>query len=152
MPLDFLDGARRMHLPSSMMLVFDEIRIVPLLGQMKRVETFFSRLTSVKEVVLKLDSTPNGRCLARGSDETLRRWATHLQHLLNCILERGCSSLTVMNGTHFIEAYQVDPPGFPLKYLPERIRKVSQAACPVAYEIISHSGLLAAYTRLTGGC
>jgi hypothetical protein len=91
---------------------------------MKRVETFFSRLTSVKEVVLKLDSTPNGRCLARGSDETLRRWATHLQHLLNCILERGCSSLTVMNGTHFIEAYQVDPPGFPLKYLPERIRKV----------------------------
>ncbi|KAJ7363094.1 hypothetical protein DFH08DRAFT_1025795 [Mycena albidolilacea] len=95
---------------SSMMLVFDEIRIVPFLGQMKRVEAFFSRLTSVKEVVLKLDSTPNGRCLARGSDETLRRWATHLQHLLNCILERGCSSLTVMNGKHFIEANQVDPP------------------------------------------
>jgi hypothetical protein len=29
---------------------------------------------------------------------------------------------------------------------------VPQAACPVTYEIIGHSGLLTAYTRLTGGC
>jgi hypothetical protein len=29
---------------------------------------------------------------------------------------------------------------------------VAQVACPMAYEKISHSGLLTAYMRLTGGC
>ncbi|KAJ7363106.1 hypothetical protein DFH08DRAFT_1025819, partial [Mycena albidolilacea] len=79
-------------------------------------------------VVLELDSTPIQCGLAFRLDEMLRRWATHFRDLLNCILERGCTSLTAINGTYLVEAYQLDPPGFPkgfpLKYLPERIRSV----------------------------
>ncbi|KAJ7253696.1 hypothetical protein B0H12DRAFT_1116235 [Mycena haematopus] len=98
--------------------------IFPFLKQMKRVETFFSRLTSVKEVILQLDHTRGHRCLAPGSDEVLHAWATQLRDLLSCIVERGCTSLTVVNGSHLIEAYQLHPPTFPLQYLPRLVRKV----------------------------
>ncbi|KAF7334275.1 hypothetical protein MSAN_02389100 [Mycena sanguinolenta] len=98
--------------------------IFPFLKQMKRVENFFSRLTSVKEVVLQLDNTGSIRCLAPGSDEALRAWATRLGALLTCIVEKGCTALTVVNGTHLIEAYQLQLPKFSAKYLPRLLRKV----------------------------
>ncbi|KAJ6562136.1 hypothetical protein B0H19DRAFT_93254 [Mycena capillaripes] len=92
--------------------------IFPFLKQMKRVETFISGLSSVKEVSLTLDTTQKGRCLARGTDEVLTAWATQLYSLLNCVVDRGCTSLTVVNGSHLTEAYQVNPRGFLRKYLP----------------------------------
>ncbi|KAF8217764.1 hypothetical protein K438DRAFT_1795606 [Mycena galopus ATCC 62051] len=90
--------------------------IFPFLKQMKRVETFFYRLTSLKEVVMQFDCTASGRCLALGSDEVLHAWATQLRDLLTCIVERGCTSFTVVNGTHLIEAYQLVVPAVLIKY------------------------------------
>ncbi|KAJ6562134.1 hypothetical protein B0H19DRAFT_1233871 [Mycena capillaripes] len=92
--------------------------IFPFLKQMKRVENFISGLSSVKEVSLTLDTTQRGRCLAHGTDEVLAAWATQLYSLLNCVVDRGCTSLTVINGTHLTEAYQLNPQGFLQNYLP----------------------------------
>ncbi|KAJ6469492.1 hypothetical protein C8R45DRAFT_1017254 [Mycena sanguinolenta] len=98
--------------------------VFPFLKQMKRVENFFSRITSVKEVVLQFDNTGSIRCLAPGSDQALRAWATRLRGLLTCIVEKGCTTLTVHKGTYLIEAYQLHPPKFPAKCLPRLFRKV----------------------------
>ncbi|KAJ6580729.1 hypothetical protein B0H19DRAFT_1328838 [Mycena capillaripes] len=100
------------------------ISIFPFLKQMKRVETFISRLSSVKEVSLTLDRTSKGRCLALGTDEVLHAWATQLRDLLSCIVERGCISLTVINGTHLTEAYQLNSLGAPQKYLSKVLQRL----------------------------
>ncbi|KAJ6580742.1 hypothetical protein B0H19DRAFT_1369254 [Mycena capillaripes] len=96
--------------------------ISPSLQQMKRVEKFISRLSSVKEVTFTLARTC--WCLATGTDEVLRAWATQLRDLLSCIVERGCSSLTVINGTYLTEAYQLNSLGAPQKYLPKVLRRL----------------------------
>lgn len=98
--------------------------IFPFLKQMKRVETFISGLSSVEEVLLKLDFTPIGRCLAPGTDEVLHAWATQFCDLLSCIVDKGCVSITVANGTYLTEAYRLDPPSFSQKYLPRLIRQL----------------------------
>ncbi|KAJ7662630.1 hypothetical protein DFH06DRAFT_1128844 [Mycena polygramma] len=87
-----------------------------------------SRLSSVKEVSLILDTTPFGRCLSLGSDEALRTWVTQLNALLTCIVDRGCTSLTVINGTQFSEAFQLGRPGFLQNCVPRVVRQAFQDA------------------------
>ncbi|KAJ6537853.1 hypothetical protein B0H19DRAFT_1181051 [Mycena capillaripes] len=74
----------------------------PFLRQVKRLELFVSRLSSVKIVTINL---------ASGQD----RWSitqlasSRVGDLLNCIVQRGCDSLTVVDSSHFD---QEPPPGF----------------------------------------
>ncbi|KAJ6529665.1 hypothetical protein B0H19DRAFT_1193007 [Mycena capillaripes] len=98
--------------------------IFPFLKQMTRVKTFISRLSSVKEVTLNLDYTQRAQCLAFGTDEVLHAWGTQLRDLLSCIVNKGCTSITVVNGTHLIEAYKLDPPEVRQKYLPRLLRRL----------------------------
>ncbi|KAJ6595146.1 hypothetical protein DFH09DRAFT_1305826 [Mycena vulgaris] len=46
-------------------------------------------------------------CLSVGSDDTLRSWACHFGNLLNCIIENGCTSLTIAHGGYFTKAYEL---------------------------------------------
>ncbi|KAF8185283.1 hypothetical protein K438DRAFT_1973994 [Mycena galopus ATCC 62051] len=97
--------------------------ILPFLKQMKRVENFFSRLASIKEVSLTFGPSSKGWCPAPGSDEVLGAWATQLRDLLNCIFASGCSSLTILQGPQLIDAYQLDSSA-PPNYLPKPAGKV----------------------------
>ncbi|KAF7368504.1 hypothetical protein MVEN_00173600 [Mycena venus] len=100
------------------------ITISPFLAQLKRLQTFISRLSSIKSVTLNLDSRPRSQCLSVGIDEVLDAWASQYGGLLNCIVEKGCSFLAVKNGTHLTEAYESCPPGLSQKYLPRPVLRL----------------------------
>ncbi|KAJ7869731.1 hypothetical protein B0H14DRAFT_3440475 [Mycena olivaceomarginata] len=76
--------------------------ILPVVTQMKRLQTFVSRLSPVATVTLNLDPTGHGRsrCLSTGTDKDLKEWAGQYGALLTCIVQKGCRSLTVINGGH----------------------------------------------------
>ncbi|KAF7365982.1 hypothetical protein MVEN_00474100 [Mycena venus] len=100
--------------------------IVLVLAQMKRFQTFILRLAYVKTVTLYLDPhhlrarrcLSTGRCLSVTTDEALKEWACQYGALLNCIVQKGCKSLTAINGGQVTEAYELQPLGFSEKYLP----------------------------------
>ncbi|KAJ7628209.1 hypothetical protein DFH06DRAFT_1141356 [Mycena polygramma] len=80
--------------------------VFPLLEHLQRVEGFLSRRSSVKSVSLELDHVDCSK-FSVGSDEALRAWSRAFGDLLNCILKTQCTTLTVTNGCHFADAYQV---------------------------------------------
>ncbi|KAF8160274.1 hypothetical protein K438DRAFT_2025864 [Mycena galopus ATCC 62051] len=84
--------------------------IAPFVMQMKRLRTFISRLSSVEAVTLDFDISAHAmsRCLSAGTDSVLNEWASQDGALLNCIVQRECSSLTIMNGGQLTAAHQVD--------------------------------------------
>ncbi|KAJ7115361.1 hypothetical protein C8R44DRAFT_880665 [Mycena epipterygia] len=98
--------------------------IFPFVTQLKRVQQFIARLSSVKRVSLQLDSNAGGQCLSVGDDPALQAWASHFGGLLNCIVERKCTALTVTYGVHFTRAYVLNYSGFSRKYLPGTLRKL----------------------------
>ncbi|KAJ6595128.1 hypothetical protein DFH09DRAFT_1136240 [Mycena vulgaris] len=46
-------------------------------------------------------------CHSVGSDDPLRSWACHFGNLLNCIVGKGCTSLTIAHGGYFTKAYEL---------------------------------------------
>ncbi|KAF7367718.1 hypothetical protein MSAN_00835600 [Mycena sanguinolenta] len=85
------------------------ISIFPLLIHLARLETYISGLSSVKSVALHLD-VRGSVCLSVGNDRSLRAWTAALESLLNCIVEKKCVSLTIMDGSQFTRAYEPTPP------------------------------------------
>ncbi|KAJ6595144.1 hypothetical protein DFH09DRAFT_159175 [Mycena vulgaris] len=83
--------------------------IFPILPHLRRLESLIARLSSVKHVTLQLD-TMGSICLSVGDDQALRGWTSHLESLLNCIVEKRCSSLTMVHGGQFTRAYELSPP------------------------------------------
>ncbi|KAF7373120.1 hypothetical protein MSAN_00519800 [Mycena sanguinolenta] len=81
----------------------------PFIRQIKRLHAFFSRLYSVETVVLDLDSFmhPYSWSSLLGTGEELREWVREYGALLSCIVQRGCRSLTVINGGVMREKYQI---------------------------------------------
>ncbi|KAJ6480453.1 hypothetical protein C8R45DRAFT_1005452 [Mycena sanguinolenta] len=100
------------------------LSIYLLLGQMRRLSTFLSRLTSVKVVKLDLCYRQDGGCLATGSPKVLDAWASGYGNLLRCVVETGCISLTVRNGRYFTDAFELYSPGPPYKYLPSTVQRL----------------------------
>ncbi|KAJ6480582.1 hypothetical protein C8R47DRAFT_1136229 [Mycena vitilis] len=83
--------------------------ILPLLRHLSRLERYISRLLVVKHVTLQLDNRGSG-CLSVGGDRHLRAWASSLESLLNCIVGKGCTNLTVAYGGQFTRGYELAPP------------------------------------------
>ncbi|KAJ7149703.1 hypothetical protein C8R46DRAFT_1358762 [Mycena filopes] len=81
------------------------VSILPLLRQLERIQTYISRLHRVNSVVLQLDQ-PASICLSVGDERALRAWCLGLGSLLNCIVERQCTSLTVKYGAQLTRAYE----------------------------------------------
>ncbi|KAJ6529236.1 hypothetical protein B0H19DRAFT_1193472 [Mycena capillaripes] len=100
--------------------------IIPLVMQLKRLRAFISRLSSVKEVTLNLDSSfhARSRCLATGLDSDLKVWASQYGALLSCIVQRGCNSLTVINGGQMTETYYLPQPEVFGVDLPGAVRRL----------------------------
>ncbi|KAJ6483420.1 hypothetical protein C8R45DRAFT_1001286 [Mycena sanguinolenta] len=75
--------------------------IVPFLRRLKRIENFISRLSSVKKVTLFLAGRElDGRwSLSLRTKEDFRLWASHMGDLLNCIVQRDCGDLTIVDGS-----------------------------------------------------
>ncbi|KAJ6460252.1 hypothetical protein C8R45DRAFT_1029762, partial [Mycena sanguinolenta] len=71
--------------------------ITPFLRDTKRVETFISRLTSVKKVSLRLGSPEKRASISlRGGDE-LCAWSAHVGKLLNNLVQCGCLYLSIID-------------------------------------------------------
>ncbi|KAJ7148055.1 hypothetical protein C8R43DRAFT_1129212 [Mycena crocata] len=90
--------------------------IAPFLAQLKRVESFISRLSFVREVTLQLYSIEYSQCLSVGDDNILRTWTSRFGALLNSILQAKCTALTVVHGSYLTRSYELIPPGFFRKY------------------------------------
>ncbi|KAJ6595085.1 hypothetical protein DFH09DRAFT_1273185 [Mycena vulgaris] len=82
------------------------ISILPFLEHLNRVEGFIAGAPTLKHVALQLDAQ-GSMCHSVGSDDALRSWACHLGNLLNCIVEKGCTSLTIAHGGYFTKAYEL---------------------------------------------
>ncbi|KAJ6459675.1 hypothetical protein C8R45DRAFT_1221380 [Mycena sanguinolenta] len=85
------------------------ISIFPLLVHLTRLESYISRLPSVKRVTLCLD-VRGSVCLSVGDDRSLRAWTAGLESLLNCIVEKKCVSLAMMGGMQLTRAYEATLP------------------------------------------
>ncbi|KAJ7511351.1 hypothetical protein B0H11DRAFT_2269087 [Mycena galericulata] len=82
--------------------------IFPILFHLRRLQSFVSRLHSLKQVTLELDTAWNV-CLSRVKNNVgLRAWAAQLEALLNIIVARGCTSLTMIYGAHFTQSVALD--------------------------------------------
>ncbi|KAJ7368526.1 hypothetical protein DFH08DRAFT_831623 [Mycena albidolilacea] len=80
--------------------------IPPLFSHIRRLRVLVARLAFVREVTILLD-TPGSFCGASG--DGVETWALEFEELLNAILKRGCTSLTLRYGRFFSEAYQLRP-------------------------------------------
>ncbi|KAJ7039032.1 hypothetical protein C8F04DRAFT_1086885 [Mycena alexandri] len=80
--------------------------IFPLLPHLRRLRKFISRIPSVKRVTLQLDAR-NSMCNAAGDDEALRAWSSTLGGLLNVVIEKGCTELTVRYGGYLTRSYML---------------------------------------------
>ncbi|KAJ7119626.1 hypothetical protein C8R44DRAFT_788551 [Mycena epipterygia] len=78
--------------------------IFPLLPHLRRFRRFISRFSSVKRVTLQLDAR-NSMCNTVGDDVALRAWSSTLGGLLNSLVERGCTDLTVRYGGYLTRSY-----------------------------------------------
>ncbi|KAJ7309412.1 hypothetical protein DFH08DRAFT_974664 [Mycena albidolilacea] len=106
--------------------------VFPIIAQMKRLRTFISQLSFVGKVTLNLDSTGHGRsrCLSTGTDEDLKDWTDQYGALLNCIVQKGCKSLTVLNGGQLTETYQLEAPGWSERFLSRAVQRFSPSQEP----------------------
>ncbi|KAJ7721166.1 hypothetical protein DFH07DRAFT_302027 [Mycena maculata] len=84
-----------------------ETSIHPLFPHIHRLRTLIARLVFVRKVTLVLD-TPDSFCGATG--DGVDTWALEFGELLNTILKRGCTSLTLRYGMFFSQAYKLRPP------------------------------------------
>ncbi|KAJ7713364.1 hypothetical protein B0H14DRAFT_3523439 [Mycena olivaceomarginata] len=65
-----------------------------------RMRRFISGLESVKNMSLSLAAWRQGLVfLSLKNEGELRAWASHVGGLLNCIVQRGCTSLTITDGS-----------------------------------------------------
>ncbi|KAJ7782696.1 hypothetical protein B0H16DRAFT_1802244 [Mycena metata] len=80
--------------------------IFPLLPHLRRLRKFISRISSVKRVTLQLDAR-NSMCNAAGDDEALRAWSSTLGGLLNVVIEKGCTELTVRYGGYLTRSFML---------------------------------------------
>ncbi|KAJ7143291.1 hypothetical protein C8R43DRAFT_1014975 [Mycena crocata] len=78
--------------------------IFPLLPHLRRFRRFILRFPSVKKVTLQLDAR-NSMCNTVGDDAALRAWSSTLGGLLNSLVERRCSDLTVRYGGYLTRSY-----------------------------------------------
>ncbi|KAF7343682.1 hypothetical protein MSAN_01948100 [Mycena sanguinolenta] len=78
-----------------------DLSIVPFLRRLKRIENFISHLSSVKKVILYLAGRElDGRwSVSLRTKEDFRVWASHMGDLLNCIVQRDCGALTIVDGS-----------------------------------------------------
>ncbi|KAJ7333431.1 hypothetical protein DFH08DRAFT_1083823 [Mycena albidolilacea] len=97
------------------------LTIFPFLAQFERVYRFLARLTAVGAVTLELDNRIEGRCLTVGKDNVLDAWASQYGCLLSCVIDKGCSSLAVINGLHLTETYELHRPQ---KILPRQLTRL----------------------------
>ncbi|KAJ7032169.1 hypothetical protein C8F04DRAFT_1108068 [Mycena alexandri] len=84
------------------------VTIFPLLPHLRRVQRYIARLQSVQKVTLQLDED-RSRCLSVGGPRALRDWTTHLGGLLNCIVTKGCTSLTMRYGNQLTKPSAPNP-------------------------------------------
>ncbi|KAJ7107166.1 hypothetical protein C8R43DRAFT_937331 [Mycena crocata] len=82
--------------------------IFPILPHLQRLRKFISRLESIKTVTLQMDA-PESVCLAVGDDSALQAWSMHLADLLNCIVQKRCSSLSMVYGGQLSRTYELIP-------------------------------------------
>ncbi|KAJ6558152.1 hypothetical protein B0H19DRAFT_1150113 [Mycena capillaripes] len=94
--------------------------IFPLLPHIRRFRTFISRFPSVTRVTLQLDAR-NSMCNAAGDDKALRAWTSSLSGLLNCLVEKRCTELTVKYGGYLTRSYKLSTKS------PERVKRVMKA-------------------------
>ncbi|KAJ7446908.1 hypothetical protein B0H11DRAFT_2083764, partial [Mycena galericulata] len=80
------------------------VSIFPLLPHLRRFRRFIMRFPSVKSVTLQLDAR-NSMCNATGDDAALRAWSSSLGALLNALVERQCTELTVRYGGYLTRSY-----------------------------------------------
>ncbi|KAJ7471950.1 hypothetical protein FB451DRAFT_1251488 [Mycena latifolia] len=78
--------------------------IFPLLPHVRRFRRFVSRFPSVSRVTLQLDAR-NSMCNAVGDDAALRAWSSTLGGLLNTLVEKRCTELTVRYGGYLTQSY-----------------------------------------------
>ncbi|KAJ7032559.1 hypothetical protein C8F04DRAFT_1107222 [Mycena alexandri] len=88
-------------------------------------KTFISRLSSVKEISLDLDTTGQSLVFSRAPDDVLHAWASQFGDLLNSVVASGCHALTILNGHHLVEAYELDLPGLSPSFIQNWAKKVS---------------------------
>ncbi|KAJ6539549.1 hypothetical protein B0H19DRAFT_364272 [Mycena capillaripes] len=81
--------------------------IRPLFPHIRRLRVLIARLHFVRQVTLVLD-TPGSLTGATG-DGVEEKWTLEFGDLLNTILKRGCTSLTLRYGMFFSEAYELRP-------------------------------------------
>ncbi|KAJ6503585.1 hypothetical protein C8R45DRAFT_923932 [Mycena sanguinolenta] len=67
--------------------------------ELKRLETFISRLTFVRKVTLRLASHEGNWSIKFKDADELCAWSSYGGNLLNCIFKRGCRSLTIRDGS-----------------------------------------------------
>ncbi|KAJ7228476.1 hypothetical protein GGX14DRAFT_554571 [Mycena pura] len=84
-----------------------ESSIYPLGPHIRRLRALVTRLESVREVTITWDA-PNSSCCA--TNEDVEELASEIGMLLNMILKRGCTSLTLRHGKFFSRAYEYSPP------------------------------------------
>ncbi|KAJ7184867.1 hypothetical protein C8R46DRAFT_1065348 [Mycena filopes] len=104
-------------------VLFSCTSIAPFLLQIKRVEAFISRLSSVKAIGLNLGTSGNTVCISHGKDDALRAWASGFGNLLNSVIAAGCSDLTIVNGGSIL-AYELDLPSLAPSFIHQRTRKL----------------------------
>ncbi|KAJ6517403.1 hypothetical protein C8R47DRAFT_252877 [Mycena vitilis] len=93
------------------------LSVAPLIEQLRRVEAFFSKFTSIHDVSLDLDDKDRLSYMSVGSDEALRTWAKGFGDVLSRVAETQCTSLTVLHGSYFSKAYELSPVGKPASML-----------------------------------
>ncbi|KAJ6598855.1 hypothetical protein DFH09DRAFT_17046 [Mycena vulgaris] len=82
----------------------DEKSIHHIFPHIRRLRVLFTRLTSVRKVTLVLDAPSSA---PGDSSDGVEAWALEFGELLNMILKRGCTSLTVRYGMFFTQAYEL---------------------------------------------
>ncbi|KAJ6458251.1 hypothetical protein C8R45DRAFT_559918 [Mycena sanguinolenta] len=115
--------------------------IRPFVSQIKHLHAFFFRLSSIGTVTLDLDPFmhPHAWGSLVGTSEELQEWARVYGALLSCIVQRGCSSLTVINGGHLVDTHQVQSRGYSMRRLvPSVIRRLWSPKQP---RVLRRSGI-----------
>ncbi|KAF7291502.1 hypothetical protein MKEN_01484700 [Mycena kentingensis (nom. inval.)] len=78
--------------------------VLPLLPHVDRLSKFVSKFPSVKRATLELDAYTS-LCNTTGDDSALRAWSTAFGRLLNALVERRCTELTVRYGGYLTRTF-----------------------------------------------
>ncbi|KAF7349771.1 hypothetical protein MSAN_01704300 [Mycena sanguinolenta] len=71
--------------------------ITPFFRNTKRLETFVSRLTSVKKVSLRLGTPEKCASISLRSGDELGAWSAHVGNALNGLIQCGCQYLSIID-------------------------------------------------------